>query len=230
MKQREDAIAARLRDAAKQARQAGEERQRLADESRRMYTESEALQAKARVEATQSRELILQHAREEAARLLEEARQRLQEQERAAQQHLERRLRQAAVAVAGGLIRQAAGPLVHQALLQRMLEEHVGEDRAEADLLGQALPRTDGSVTVELAYAPSPDLEERVQSALAKSLGQEATAMHLAFRVEPSLLAGVRLLVGTVAVDLSLRRMLEELSQEVSPRGGNKDHGMGEPA
>jgi hypothetical protein len=190
----------------------------------------EALLAKARVEASQSREQTLERAHAEAARLLEDAKERLQEQERAAQQRLESRLRQAAVAVAGGLIREAAGPIVHQALLQKLLDGKIGEDGAEAELLRQALPNTQHSVTVELAYPPAPDLEERLQRALAKTVGKEAKALNLTFRVEPSLIAGVRILVGTVAVDLSLMRILEELSQEARPRGGNIGDGMGEPA
>jgi F-type H+-transporting ATPase subunit b len=229
MKQREDAIAARLRDAAEQSRQAAEERRRLADESSRLHVESEALLAKVRVEVSQSREHILERARQEAARSMEEAQQRLQERERAAQERLEGRLRQVAVTIAGSLIRQAAGPIVHQALLQRLIEEHVGGDSHEADLLRQALPNANGRVLVELAYAPSPDLEGRLQSMLGKSLGQEPAAINLDFRVESSLLAGVRVLVGTVAVDLSLKRILEELSQEAAPTGGTGEHGMGEP-
>jgi F-type H+-transporting ATPase subunit b len=230
MKQREDATASRLRDAAEQARQAREERQRLAEESRRLHTEAEALLAKAGVEAAQSREHVLERTRAEVARLMEEAQQRIQEQERAAQQRLESRVRQAVVTVAGGLIREAAGPAVHQALLQKVLDGKIGEESNQAELLRQALPNNHHSVLVELAYPPAPDLEERLQSALGKALGQEAKAVSLAFRVEPSLLAGARMLVATVAVDLSLRRILEELSQEAGPREGNRGHGVGEPA
>lgn len=230
MKQREDAIASRLRDAAEQARQASEERQRLAEELRRAQAEAETLLAKARAEAAHSREHILERARQEATQLLEEAKGRIQEQERAAQQRLESRLRQAAVAIAGGLIREAAGPLVHQALLQKLLAGKIGEDRSQAELLRQALPNAHHSVTVELASPPSSDLEEHLQRALAKTLGEEAKALNLTFRVEPSLIAGVRIVVGTVAVDLSLRRILEELSRGTHPRGEKISDGMGEPA
>jgi F-type H+-transporting ATPase subunit b len=230
MQQREDMIASRLRDAAEQARQVSEERQRLAEESRRIHTDAEALLAKARVAASQSRDHILERTREEVVRLMEDAKQRIQEQERLAEHHLESRLRHAVVIVAGGLIREAAGSLVHQALLQRLIEEQVGDDRQEVDLLRQALATTGYSVTVELAYPPSPDLEQHIQGALGKALGKEPLALNLAFRVEPSLIAGVRMLVGTVAVDLSLRRMLEELSQEEGSREGNRGHGMGNPA
>jgi hypothetical protein len=163
---------------------------------------------------------MLERARQEVARLLDEAKQRAHEQERTARQRLEARLRQTVVATSGSLIREAAGPLVHQGLMQKFLAGDLGTGGQQADLLRQALLGTYDNVIVQLAYPPTPELEEQLQHALPKTLGQEGNKVSVTFQTEPSLLAGVRVLVGTVAVDLSLKHILEALSLQESANGG----------
>jgi F0F1-type ATP synthase delta subunit len=68
-------------------------------------------------------------------------------------------------------------------------------------------------VTVEVAYPPTPGLEERFRQVLATALGTDSAAVIVALRTEPSLIAGARLLIGTIVIDLSLHRTLTELSQ-----------------
>jgi hypothetical protein len=162
------------------------------------------LSAQVKTEALQAAEQISERAHQEAARLLDEAKQRAQEQERAARQRLEARLRQTVVATSVSLIREAAGPLVHQGLMQKLLAGDLGTDGQQADLLRQALSAANSHVIVQLAYPSTPGLEEQVQHALAKILGREGNKVSVSVLTEPSLLAGGRILVGTVAVDLNV--------------------------
>jgi F-type H+-transporting ATPase subunit b len=227
MQQREDEIAACLRDADERERQAEAERQQLAAQSRHAQAEAEALLARAKTEGAQAAEQLRERARQEAAQLLDEARQRAREQERAARQRLEARLRQTVAATSGSLIREAAGPLVHQGLMQKLLTGDLGTEGEQADLLRQALSGANGHVIVQLAYPPTPGLQEQFQQALATTLGQEGNTLSVTFQTEPNLVAGVRMLVGTVAVDLSFKHILEELSLQASADGGARGQGNG---
>jgi F-type H+-transporting ATPase subunit b len=227
MQRREEEVAARLRDADERERQAEAERQQLAEQSRRAQADVEALLARARTEASQATEQMLQRAHQEVARLLDEAKQRGQEQERTAWQRLAARLRQTVVATSGSLIREAAGPLVHQGLMQKLLAGDLGTEGQQADLLRQALSGANGNVIVQLAYPPTPGLEEQFQQALAKTLGREGNRVCVTLQTEPSLVAGVRILIGTVAVDLSLKHILDALSLQESASGGARGLGNG---
>jgi F-type H+-transporting ATPase subunit b len=216
MRQREDEVAACVRDAEERAKRADAERERLAAEYQRARAETEALLANARTEAAQTREQLLERARLEATRYLDQAKQRFQEQERAARQRLAVECGRAAVTMAGSLLREAAGPLFHQTLVEKLLAEGLHPDGDQQDLLSHAVARADNTITVEVAYPPSSDQEAQFRAILARTLGIPGTPLPLTFRTEPSLVAGVRILVGTVAVDFSLSRTLDELAQRAT--------------
>jgi F-type H+-transporting ATPase subunit b len=217
MKKREDDIAARISDANDKAQKADQERQNLAEETRRARQRSDGLLSESRVEAARAREQVLEQARAEASQLIKDARGRIGEQERAAEQRLQGRIVRTAVAMAGGLIRQAAGPAVHNALLQQLASNGGWLESGQLELLQQAASRGDTPVKVELAYPSTPEAERQIRETLAGQLGRDAGSLVMAFQEEPSLVAGTRILVGTVAVDLSLRRTLSELARDPLP-------------
>ena len=216
MKEREADIAARLHDADERAKKADMERQQLAEALQHAKTEAEQLLAGARSEAAAIRERLVEQARDEATQLLEGAKRRIQEQELAAQKRLQAQIGRTAVTVAGNLLQQAAGPQLHAELVQQFvngthLETH------HVVLLQQALSQTDGRLTVEMAYPPSDEQQEQITTALADTLSRGKETVKPDFRTEPALVAGLRVLVGTIAVDLSLRQALDMLSKTASP-------------
>lgn len=217
MRRREDEIAAQLRDADERARRADAERAQLAEEAVRARADAEALLARAQAEASQTRQRLLDQTRQEAARYAEEARQRIEEQERAVRRRLEDTVRTTAVAMAGSLIQQAAGPPFHRALIEQLLTGGLTPEGLQRDLLQRAVSRSNGAMTVEVAYPPSPELTERIREALARLLGVTDRRVEIVVRVEPSLRAGVRILVQDVVVDLSLNRILADLEHGVTP-------------
>jgi F-type H+-transporting ATPase subunit b len=205
MQQRQEAIAARLREADERAAQADAERERLSRVIQEAQVHAEEIVARARTEAAEERTHLIAEARSEAGRYRDEAQRAMQEQEREELARLQASIRQTAVGIAGSLIRQAAGPTVHQALLERLLAGGIQADGALQPLRGRHAP----AVVVELAYAPDPDEQDRLRSALTH--GSE----EVSFRVNPDLLAGARILVGQQAVvDLSLQRTLADLQAE----------------
>lgn len=213
MRQQEEEITSRLREAEERARKADAERAQLADASKRLRTEAEAIMAKTKAEAAQAGEQILARARIDADRTVEEAKQRVQELERATQQRIETAVRQSAVNIAAHLMQAAAGPALHQALLDTFLKEGLRLDGDRQELLNRAYAHANGSVTIEVAFPPSLDVEERLRQIVATALGAASNTLTVVCRTEPSLIAGVRLLIGTVVIDFSLSRTLTELSQ-----------------
>jgi F0F1-type ATP synthase delta subunit len=121
--------------------------------------------------------------------------------------------------VAGALVRQAVGPTLHEKLLQEFVGNGANLETHHVELLQQAVSQTDGRLTVEVAYPASDEQQEQLWTALIHTLRRDKGSVKLDFRVEPALVAGIRILVGTIAVDLSLSRMLEELSKKVRPNG-----------
>jgi len=219
MKKREADIATKLHDADERSQKADEERRQLAQELQKARAQAEQLLTEARAEASARREQLLRQARTEVAELIADAKRQIQTQEAAAQRVLQSRIGRTAVTMAGELLRQAMGPTLHAELLQRLVSNGAGLEADHADLLLQAYDKTDGRITVELAYPPSEAQQEQLRTALAHTLGRANTDLRIDFRVEPSLLTGLRILVGTVAVDFSLSRTLEELSQKIHPDG-----------
>ncbi len=214
MRRREEAVMARVRDADERANRADAERLELADASRAARAEAEALLARARADAAQVREDEQARTRQEAARLVDEARQRIAEEGRAAQGRLSAAARASAVKIAGSLIAKIAGRPFHEALVAQLVAAGMGVDGAQADLLRHALDHAGREVTVETAYPVSAEATSRLGEALTKALGPGSEPMRVTVRVEPSLGAGLRIVVGVGVVDLSLRRMLADLERD----------------
>jgi vacuolar-type H+-ATPase subunit E/Vma4 len=178
-----------------------------------LQAEAEAVLTNVRVEATRTREQLLDKARQEADRYREDAKQRVREMERSVRQRLETGLRHTAVTMAETLIQKATGPSLHNALLEKLLQEGLPLDGDQGELLRRAYAHVNGSVTVEVASPPTPGLEERFRQVVATALRTDSSAIAVTLRTEPSLVAGARLLIGTIVVDLSLHHTLTELGQ-----------------
>ena len=216
MGQREEAIANRLRDADERTKRAEIERSQLAEERKQAQQTAEQILVNARAEATSERAKLLEAARVDANAQIATTTRQIAEQERRALNDMEERVTDSAISVAGQLVRRVAGPEMHQALLERLLGDafrNLGSDVAANlhGISGKGIP-----VTVQLAYPPPEDLKARLTAAVAPALGGDLAHPPIQFQVEPSLIAGARLLAGTIVVDLSLTRMLDDLRQSKS--------------
>jgi F-type H+-transporting ATPase subunit b len=213
MKAREEAIAARLRAADERGREAEAERQRLAGLEEEAVARADALLAAARADAQETAQRGVEQARQEAATLLDEARRAVDERERAALARVEAQVRDTAVSLAGSLIRQAAGPAVHQGLLDQFLRDGLRLSGPEAEALRQAVAAGDARLTIEVAYPPTVATEARLRETISRGLGLPPSATPLPIATVPALLAGLRILAAEFALDFSLRRTLQELQQ-----------------
>jgi F-type H+-transporting ATPase subunit b len=216
MRRREEAVAARVRDAEERARQADAERAELGNAVRAARVEAEALLARARAEAVEVRDAERARARQEAARLLAEARQRIADEERTAGRRLSEAARASAVKIAGGLLGKVAGRPFHEALVAQFLDGGLGLDGPQAERLRRAREHAGGEVIVESAYPVAAETVARLAEVLGKALGAGGDPLRLLVRVEPSLTAGLRVVVGVGAVDLSVKRVLAELERDAA--------------
>jgi F-type H+-transporting ATPase subunit b len=216
MQRREQAIAERVREAEERAKRADAERASLAEASRAAHAEAEALLARARGDAAQLKEKEQANARQEAARLLEDAKRRIEDEERTADRRLSAAARSSAVRIAASLIDKVAGRPFHEALMTRLLDSGLGLDAAKTELLRRARNHGGDEVIVETAYPLAAEVTSRLEEALAKALGPGGRAVHATIRVEPTLVAGLRVLVGVGVVDLSLSRMLADLERDAA--------------
>lgn len=211
MRSRQEAIDARLRDADDRAREAEEERASLAAQTQQATTDADALLATTRQQAAEESARITAAARTKAAHLVGEAHKVIDEQERLALGRVEARVGESALTIAANLIRQAAGPLVHEQLVEQFLRQGVASRDSDSESIGDILGRDHSAVTVELAYPSSGEVEARIRELLLQELGRDAGAKDASFRVNPALIAGGRILAGEFVLDFSLQRTLEEL-------------------
>lgn len=211
MRRRQEQIDARIEAAEEKARQADAERQELAGQAARAAEEAAALMERTRAEAGRERRRLLDAARGEAATLIDEARKTIAAEEEAALARLEHRLSESAATIAGSVIRNVAGPAVHESLLAGLLSNGF---KLEDEALQAARSSGDGrpaAVRVESGYPLDEAQQQRLREAAAQILERPAETIELDLREEPALLAGVRVLVGGLVIDSSLKHMLAEL-------------------
>jgi F-type H+-transporting ATPase subunit b len=213
MQRREEAVAARVRDAEERAARADAARAQLAEATRAARMEAEAVLARAHADAAHVREEERARARQEAARLLEDARQRIADEERAARRRLSEEARASAVKIAGSLLGRVAGRPFHEALVAQLLDRGLGVEGAQVDLLRRALDHAAREVIVETAYPMAEEAMARLEEVLGKALAAGGDPARVVVRVDRSLTAGLRIVVGVGVVDLSLKRVLADLAQ-----------------
>ena len=192
MEQRQKAITAQLNEAMRREAEAIAERERLTQQVEEARADSERVHTELRAAAAAEREQLLEAARAQAARLQEASEREIREREQIALASTAAHVRATAAALAATMIRAAAGPMVHQALVERLIADGLANGTA-----------TDSALTVELAYPADTDMQQRFS---------RLTGGKLTFRDNPDLVAGARILTSQqVVVELSVRRTLEEL-------------------
>jgi F-type H+-transporting ATPase subunit b len=212
MQRRQEQIDARIEDAETRARQAEEERQRLAQQSETATREAAALLESARDAAAKERQRLLEEAKTEAAGIIDEARKHAATEEEAALDRLSQRLSQSAVSIAGALIRDASGKAVHDALVERLASEGFGLDEEARRQVRLDFQKDGGRLIAESAYPLDDKQEGALRSQAARTLDLSPDGLQIEVREDPELIAGVRVLLGGVVVDMSLMHQLKTLS------------------
>jgi F-type H+-transporting ATPase subunit b len=229
IEEREREINTRVEQARQREREAEEELQNLNAERERAREEADAILNAARVSAAEERTELIERSHLEADRLRQEALERIQSEEQSMETQLAVELRRTAVSVAGDLIRTAAGPLVHEALVDQFLTSVSILNHNQLDLLRKAMDHASEAIVIETAYPLDEERQDRVQRRLSQILDRDPHDLQLRFEVRPTLIAGVRFIAGTTAFDLSLSHTLEMLSRRATVEESEHELGAAAP-
>jgi F-type H+-transporting ATPase subunit b len=218
MRRRQEQIDARIEGAEQRARQADEDRKELAQQSETARRDATALVDSARNEAAKERQRLLEAAKVEAAAVIDEARQTAATEEQAALGRLSSRMSRSAVNIAGALIRDASGEAVHESLVERLLSDGFGLDAAAGEQARIDFQKDANRLVVESAYPLDDTQEQALRQQAAQVLARSPDDVRIEVHEDPALIAGVRVLLGALVVDMSLKHLLEELSQQEGGR------------
>jgi F-type H+-transporting ATPase subunit b len=214
MQRRQERIDARIEDAERRAREADQERGKLERLSETARREAAALVEAARNEAARERQRLLDVARSEAAAMIDAARKTAAAEEQAALARLTARLSESAVNIAGALIREASGEAVHETLLSRLLSDDFGLDAMGREQASLDFQQDSNRLVVESAYPLTPAQEQLLRRQAARVLDRTTEDVKLETHEAPELIAGIRILMGAMVIDMSLRHLLQQLSQQ----------------
>ncbi len=184
---------------------ADRERERIINEAKE---EARRILAGASREAQQLREEILEQARNDARKLLDEAREDAQREKERLLARNRGEIASLAIAAAQHLLGEALDEKRQRALVESFFSGISGD---ELPILQEVRPlASDESVKAIITSAIPLSEEEQatIRSELARRLGREVEAEY---RVDPSLLGGLVLNLGTYVVDGSVAGKLEQL-------------------
>ncbi len=184
---------------------ADRERERILNEARE---EARRLLAEASREAQQMREEILEQARTDARKLLDEAREDAQREKERLLARSRGEIAGLAIAAAQHLLGEALDERRQRALVESFFN---GLTQGELPILQQIRPDEADGVTQVIVTSAVPltgEEQATIHGELVRRLGHE---VKLDFRVDPSLLGGLVLNLGTHIVDGSVAAKLEQL-------------------
>ncbi|MGD1992311.1 MAG: F0F1 ATP synthase subunit delta [Anaerolineae bacterium] len=223
-----------FRPVRRRARQRAAERERLArqieaeqQEVEEMRVELGARLADAEAEADQiinqaqekaeaEREALLEKTQDEVERILAEARADAQQVRHQAMQEFHDQLLDAIIRLSGHAISEVVPPEAHDRLVEQLNDRIWELGRSEMDRVETLrLSLGDRAPTAHIVSAE--ELKADQQAELASTLAALADRhVDLQVRVDPDLIAGLRVRLEDVVMDNSLRSSLQDLRDEVS--------------
>lgn len=211
--ERENRIAAQLRDAEAKKAEAEQEKEDFAQKNLAFDQQREAAMKKALADVSAEKQHLLAQAREELAT----TRTKLEESLREEQQHISRELRQKTVdevfALAGKALSDLASASLEEQTLAVFLRRLQNLTPEEQQKLAQAVATPKASVTIKTAFDLPAKQRTQLEEAV-KQLGGD----HLSFvyQTAPQLLGGLELVVPNYKLSWNLADYLEDLKKHVT--------------
>lgn len=190
-------------------------RQELEARLAALEQEADAILTQAHERAELEHDELLRAARAEVERILVEAR---TDAYRIQQQALEdsyQQLVDAVLAVSGQLVRRTAPPSLHQTLVEQLNERIWELGRTEIQRV-EAFRRSLGERTPVAHVTTVQPLAPEQQAQLARTLTALADHhVNLELKIDPSLVAGIRVRLGDMIIDNSIGGQMAELRESV---------------
>ncbi len=220
MKEREETIATRLREAEEVQRQAEEERARFEEQNAEFDAQRGQRLAAMEEEVDNRRRELVETARNEVDGLKRQWEESLQREREKFADELERRVSTEVFAIA----RHALGDMADVGLEQQVVTVFLRRIRSEENHTWQAfkasLPEARPVVVVRSAF----DLPEEMQQAIEQALrngsdaaaGEPARTLHVRFTTNPHLVAGIELQAQSNIAAWNLRDYVQALEERVA--------------
>jgi len=156
-------------------------------------------------ELTRTREQMLTEAKQEADRVMEQAR----KGEQKLRQKIENEMEQKAVGYGGEIFKLVFGNRVDAELNKQFIEELLD---ALGDIDGGSITIDSSEGEVMTSQAMDADQKRRLEELLGSTFG---TTIKLSERIDPGLLSGLILKLGSLEIDGSLRNRFQEAVGEI---------------
>ena len=210
MSEREAKIAARLDEAAKQRSEAEAEAKLYRDKNRDLDEQKDHVLAKAKEDAEAHRLELVEKARAEVESTQAKWYEALRQEKKASEQDLRRQLAERVLAA----LRRILKDLAHAELEQRMMEvflHHMADlNPADWQAFGEALPESNGEITVRTSHDLPVSLRDRVTKVVREKLGHTVAPR---FATAPELVCGIELHVHSQRLTWSVESYLEDLER-----------------
>jgi len=211
---------AEKRETMEQLREDREEAEALRDKLQARLSEAEEeadqIVADAHKQAEAERQQMLADVQSDIEDMLDDARADVEQMRRRAVEQFHDELIDAICDVGAEVIRQAAPPEVHNALLSQLTDRIWEMGREEMERV-QAFRQSLGERTPTARVTTARPLSSEQQGELARTLTALADrSVDIEMETNPNLAAGMRVRLGDIVVDNSIAGRLSELREETS--------------
>ncbi len=191
-------------------------RERLEERLRAAEEEADEIVTKAQKQAEAERQRMLEEVEEDIEAMLGNAREDVQKMRQQAVDEFHDELIDAILDVGAEVIREAAPPEVHDALVAQLNDRIWEMGREEMERV-RAFRRSLGERTPTARVTTAKPLTSEQQGELARTFTALADRnVDIQMETDPSLAAGMRVRLGDIVVDNSIASRLEELQEETS--------------
>jgi F-type H+-transporting ATPase subunit b len=229
MNEREERIAARLREAQERKAEAEREAEDYRSQQRALDQAKQRILADATQAAEATRRSLEQSARQDAERRRDEWLKQLDDDKDEFLRSMRRRSVDQVLALARRALNELAGAQLEDQLASSFARQLEGLEAGLRDRLVKASRQADGSVVVRSRFALDAEAQRRITRAVHKSIGDTA---EVAYEQDDGMSSGIELKVGSQTLAWTIAHYLDEFEQrlnqslgEVPPRDGRSSTG-----
>ncbi|MEX2132494.1 MAG: F0F1 ATP synthase subunit delta [Acidimicrobiia bacterium] len=223
--QRGRSIAEKERLAEERSQEAVEKSEELDRERRELDAQRDEILDKASREARDKRRQLLAEVREEVATQEKEWKESVRSRQDRLLTELQRLTGEKAVAISRRLLQDLTKASMEPALVEGLVEQIDALPPAERQAIAEGLGTNDRRILVQSAFELSDESRQRISEVVDELVGDPEEA--IIWELEPDLIAGVVLQIGSQTVGWTMSGYLDELEREfadVLHSGIGKDH------
>jgi len=213
MAAREEKIASQMEAARQKREEAEQEEASLRQKIRSIEDQRQEMLTRAEEEAQAQKQKLFAQAREEVAQVRQKWAESVKWQKEAFLANLKQRLVQEIFTISRRVLQELGNLEVEQRLLEVFLERLRQLAPAERQALQESLQEAGGELSVNTAFALTPETQEKITSEVQDLFGP---GVALRFTTSAELLAGIEMLTSSRKIAWSLGNYLDNLEEDLS--------------